>query len=192
LSIWHPSLIPVLEALISTSGLPNILWYFSHFEDERRLTLAQNPHFYEGPPTFPTTYGPACRTRPTEGYQGTIYYVLTNNERRVFLELGQNQRTFDNVWRTNNTLIFKGSCAAFLFFALTDIFIFTDVIGRLEGEAIVGQSIPPLPLFWSRMEHPEFELEAVGEIEDWRAPILDLWNSPHTRIHIRPRPLIGH
>jgi hypothetical protein len=78
------------------------------------------------------------------------------------------------------------------FLALTDIFIFTDVIGRLEGEAIVGQSIPPLPLFWSRMEHPEFELEAVGEIDDWRAPILDLWNSPHTRIHIRPRPPSAH
>jgi hypothetical protein len=98
----------VLEALISTSELPvaDILWNFSHYKDKKRLTLAQNPQFYEG--TFPTTYGPAFITRPTEKYWDTIY-VLTNNERRVFLELGKNRRTFDNVWRTNDILIFKGS-----------------------------------------------------------------------------------
>ena len=28
-------------------------------------------------------------------------------------------------------------------------------------------------------------LEAVGNIEDWRAPILELWNSPHIRIQIK-------
>jgi len=78
----------VKQALISTSGLPDILWNFRHFEGEKCLTLAQNPHFYKGPPTFPTTYGPESNTQPTEDYQGTIY-VLTNDERRVFLELGQ-------------------------------------------------------------------------------------------------------
>ena len=55
------------------------------------------------------------RTQPTEDYQGTIY-VLTNNERRVFLELGKKRRTFDNVWKTNDTLIFKGSRSAIIFF----------------------------------------------------------------------------
>ena len=105
--MWHSSLIPALEVLISTPGLQvqDILWNFSHYKDEKRLTLAQNPQFYED--TFPTTYGPAFNTRPTENCRDTIY-VLTNNERRVFLELGKNKRTFDNVWRTNNILIFKG------------------------------------------------------------------------------------
>ena len=70
------------------------------------------------------------------------------------------------------------------FFYLTDII--PDIIGNIVGEAIVGQSIPALRLFWSRMEHPEFQLEEVGEINDWKAPILDLWNFPRTRIHIRP------
>jgi len=159
----------VEQALMSTSELPvqDILWNFSHYkgEDKRRLTLAQNPQFYEG--IFPTAYEPAFNTRPTENCLDTIY-VLTNNERRVFLELGNNKRTYDNVWRTNNILIFK------------------EIGGNIVGEAIVGQFIPALPLFWSRMEHPEFRLEEVGEIDDWRAPIHDLWDSPRTRIHIRP------
>lgn len=117
LSIWHSFLIPASEALTSTSELPEILWFFSHYDKNKdRLTLAQNPQFYEGPPTFPTTDGPASETKPTEDYKDTVY-VLTNNERRVFLDLGKNRRIFDNIWRTeNNTLIFKGLCSAFLFF----------------------------------------------------------------------------
>jgi hypothetical protein len=65
----------------------------------------------------------------------------------------------------------------------TDIFL--DIIGYLEGEAVVEECIPALPLSWSRMVHPEFRLEAVGDIRDWRDPILDLWNSPRTRIYIK-------
>ena len=113
------------EALIGTSELPDILWIFSHFapkpkkpkdsRDKRYLTLAQNPHFYDGHPRFPTAFVDTFRIQPTENYQGTIY-VLTNNERRVFLELGEKRRTFDNVWKTNDTLIFKGSYLAIILF----------------------------------------------------------------------------
>ena len=114
------SLISVSEPLVGTSKLPDILWIFSHYapkkpnapRDERYLTLAQNPHFYDGLPIFPTAF---VETQPTERYQGTIG-VLTNNERRVFLELGKKRRIFDNVWKMNNTLIFKGSCPATVFF----------------------------------------------------------------------------
>ena len=35
------------------------------------------------------------------------------------------------------------------------------------------------------MAHPEFRLKEVGDIKDWRAPILELWNSPHICIHIK-------
>lgn len=71
-------------------------------------------------------------------------------------------------------------------FPLTDIFL--DIEGYLEGEAIVKRCIPALPLSCSRMVHPCFQVEAVDDIEDiedWRAPILELWNSPHIRIHIK-------
>jgi hypothetical protein len=70
--------------------------------------------------------------------------------------------------------------------SLTDIFL--DITGNLEGEGIVRKCIPALPLSWSRMEHPEFRPEVVGDIEDWRewrAPILELWSSPRIRIHIK-------
>lgn len=68
------------------------------------------------------------------------------------------------------------------FLSLNDIFL--DVFGYIEGEAIVGQSIPALPLFWSRVELPEVQLEEVGDIVDWRAPIHDLLDSSRTGIHI--------
>ena len=116
---------PLSEALIGTSVLPDILWIFSHFapkpkkrkepRDKRYLTLAQNPHFYDGLPIFPTASVDTFRTQPTENYRGVIY-VLTNNEHRVFLELGEKRRTFDNVWKMNDTLIFKGSCPVIIFF----------------------------------------------------------------------------
>jgi hypothetical protein len=106
------------EALICHLGLPIILWYFSHLKGKKRLTLSQNPHFYEGLPESPTEYEPHFYTRPTncQESKGTIY-ILTNNERRVILELEQKRRTFDNVWRmkNTNTLLFKGSSPAFLF-----------------------------------------------------------------------------
>jgi len=164
----------VKRPLIGTPNLSDILWIFSHYapkkpedsRDKRYLTLAQNPHFYDGHPIFPTAFGDTFKTQPTEKYQDPIY-VLTNNERRVFLDLGKKRRIFDNVWRINDTLIFK------------------DIMGYLEGEGVVRNCIPALPLSWSRMAHPEFLLEAVGDIDDWRAPILELWNSPRIRIHIK-------
>jgi hypothetical protein len=89
--------------------LPEILWNFSHFNDNRRLGLAQNPHFYEALPTSPGAYGGGFRSQPTERYQGTIY-VITNTPRRVFLEFDGKLRAFDHVSVVNNTLIFRGWC----------------------------------------------------------------------------------
>jgi len=84
--------------------LPEIIWNFHHFEGERRLGLAQNPHFYKD---LPTHSGSIFERQPTERYHGTIY-VLTNNSRRVFLDIDGKLRAFDNVSVVNNTLIFKG------------------------------------------------------------------------------------
>ena len=71
--------------------------------------------------------------------------------------------------------------------ALSDDFL--DITGKLEGEGIVRNCIPASPLCWSRMVHPEFQLELVGDIEDWRTPIHDLWGSPRIRIHIKIKSL---
>ena len=111
-------MISVSGVLLDTSKVPDILWIFSHYAPEPRkpevskryLTLAKNPHFYDGPPKFPTSFMDTHKTPPTNDYQGTIY-VLTNNECRVFLDSGDERWTFDNVWKTSNTVIFKGSCS---------------------------------------------------------------------------------
>lgn len=192
LSTWHLSLIPVSEALVSTSEVsdlvPDILWNFSHFDDddEKHLTLAQSPHFYKN--LFnPATCWADFEIQPTEDYRDRdTIFVLTNNERRVFLEVGGKLRTFDNVWKTGDVLVLKGLCPVFLFPALTDFF--SDVIGKVEGENIVGKTIPAraLPLSWSRLEHPEFQPQAFREIKHWTDPIHGSWHSPRTRIHIRP------
>jgi hypothetical protein len=103
---------PVSEALSSSTGdwvLPEILWNFSHFNDKRRLRLAQNPHFYEALPASSGAYGGGFRSQPTELYKGTIY-VITNTSRRVFLEFDGKLRVFDHVSVVNNTLIFRGWC----------------------------------------------------------------------------------
>lgn len=63
--------------------------------------------------------------------------------------------------------------------------VLPDVIGTLESETTVEGDIPAPPLFWFRMNPPDFEREEGGEIWNWKAPILDLWDSPDTRIHIR-------
>jgi len=100
----------VLQALNCSPGnsvLPEILLNFSRFKGKRRLTLAQNPHFYGDLPTSDslTRYVAGFNSQPTDCYTGTIY-VVTNNSRRVFLEFGETRRAFDNVSVANNTLIF--------------------------------------------------------------------------------------
>lgn len=101
-------------ALSDSSDLPEILWYFSHFPDEKRLSLAQNPQFYGILPTSPAAYVGGFSSSPTEFYQGTIN-VLTNSSRRIFLECDPYPRIFDNVWAINGILIFRGLCVVFPF-----------------------------------------------------------------------------
>lgn len=110
----------MIEELTNRSKLPEILWNFCRYPDQRRLTLMQNPQFYS---RFPTTSRSASwrmfTTGPTEQYQDTRpLCVLTSIPGRVFLEFGQNWRAFDNVWDTNRTLIFKGRCLNFRTWAL--------------------------------------------------------------------------
>jgi len=167
-----PSKDPIIvkQKLSNTSGtavLPEILWNFSHFEDEKCIRLAQNPHFYIDLPKSPTAYGEAFRSQPTEIYKGTIY-VLTNNlvpesgdSRRVFFEFGGKTRAFDNFWDANNTLIFK------------------DVTGRLEGERVVGGSIPdkakpPFKYHMVRMNPSPPQVKPPKHTRDWRVPIREL------------------
>ena len=107
------------EVLSESSDINEILWNFSRFKGERRLTLQDNPHFYVKLPTSPEKYGDKFLTEPIETFHEAQISVLTDNPHltsRVFLETAKQKRVFGNVWVPRNAIIFKGSyLSVFLF-----------------------------------------------------------------------------
>jgi hypothetical protein len=109
------NLIP--EVLCSRSDQNEVLWNFSRFEDGRRLTLKQNPHFYKVLPTSPEKYGGNFLTEPEQietclHKRSRRISVLTDNlgqAGRVFLKTAKRIRAFGNVWVPKTAIIFKGS-----------------------------------------------------------------------------------
>lgn len=96
------------------SGLSEVLWIFSRFEDKyKRLAVDQNPHFYKRLPTSPKAYGGEFRMDPIDTFQHERISVLIDSPDhagRVFLETTGKVRVFGNVWVPNDAIIFKGSC----------------------------------------------------------------------------------
>ena len=114
---WY--LIHVPEELSKTSNLQEILWNFSHFKGEKRLTLKQNPHFYQVLPTLAEQYEGKFRRDPVETFDHEKINVLTDNlgpTGRVFIETAKESRAFGNVWAPRKAIIFKGSSLLHLFF----------------------------------------------------------------------------
>jgi hypothetical protein len=109
------NLIP--EVLCSMSNLNEILWNFRRPEHKKgRLTLKQNPHFYEVLPTSPERYGGGFEMMPTDKYLHGKIDVLTDNSGqagRVFLKTAKKTRAFGNAWDLKNAIIFKGSWLPF-------------------------------------------------------------------------------
>ena len=171
-STSYSYLTPVPEALhrgADIKDLPEILWNFSHFKDKQRLTLAENPHFYENLPLSPDEYAETFRGRCIENYLPTKIFVPINKSRRVYFNFAGNRRVFD-VWKTKSTLIFKGLGSTLLIFPLADIF--PDVHGNLEGETTVERSINPCaPPFQYCKKHTQGVPEEVENTDDWRGPI---------------------
>ena len=91
--------------------LPEVLWNFSRFKGEKRLTLKQNPHFYEVLPTSPERYGGGFTMDPIKTFQHQNISVLIDNPGpgRVFLETAKETRVFRNAWVPKDSFIFKGS-----------------------------------------------------------------------------------
>jgi hypothetical protein len=112
---WY--LTPIPEVLTRNSDLKDVIWNFSCSGDEtKRLTLKQNPHFYE---VLPADYRGRFQTDPIKNFDHhKKISVLTDNlglTGRVFLETRYNTRAFGNVWIPNDTIIFKGACLLCLF-----------------------------------------------------------------------------
>src|SRR5258708_4431586 len=119
----------VPEVLGQGSNFREILWNFSRFRDGRRLTLKENPHFYNYSdlPISQKKYTAGFKTDPINDFQleHTKICVLTDKPGRVFLETDKNTRAFGNFWEPNNAIILKGSsntiCISPLFTAFLDI-----------------------------------------------------------------------
>jgi hypothetical protein len=89
------------------------------FDEGRRLSLKQNPHFYEALSPSPQTYGGEFRKNPIQTFRYKSVSVLVDNPEhagRVFLETAREVRAFGNAWETNDTIIFKGSWLFMIFF----------------------------------------------------------------------------
>jgi len=107
----------MLSGKVGSSVLAEILWNFGHFDDDKgRITLAQNPHFYQKLPTSRSEYGVSFESQPTRHYHDTLF-VLTNNSHRVLLECIERPRVFDNIWVANDILIVRGSFLSCLLFS---------------------------------------------------------------------------
>ena len=141
---------PFLEELCKGSRLTEILWNFARYNDGRRLTLSQNPHFYKDLPRNKNAYRDDFQWDPTEDFLGsTGIYVLTDRwPGRVYLESDQNARAFGNVWAPSKAIVFKGSCVTFSSFLPSSFQYFSDVCGKLEGESHVQKSIQAASNLW--------------------------------------------
>lgn len=105
---------PTPVVLSESSNFNDIFWNFSLFKGERRLTLKDNPHFYEMLPTSPDKYEGDFRMDPMETFLShhKIISVLTDSPRvagRMILETAEETRFFGNIWVPKEGIIFKGS-----------------------------------------------------------------------------------
>jgi hypothetical protein len=97
--------------LSHTAGVEEVLWNFAHFDDNRRVTLQDNPHFYSELPTSPGAYTRHFKALPVENFDlkpNATIYVLVDRPRRVFLETSEQTRIFGNVFTLKHVMIFKG------------------------------------------------------------------------------------
>ena len=155
------------EMLSRTATLRQVLWNFSRFEDHRRITLQQNPHFYVNLPTSVDTYRGNFKALPVEALQlkpNATFYIVADGPSRVFLEAGHESRIFGNVFLLKDVIIFK-SLSYIPLFTYLAFDMSLDVHGVLEGESVVEESIRGMLISW----HSEGPFEFPGSIPLARA-----------------------
>ena len=112
LSILLLYLILVPEFLGDSPSIQEILWNFTRYEDKKEcLTLKENPHFYTELPTLLKAHGESVKIDSTEDFRyADIFYVLTDKQEAVHIMSGNKiLHSFGNMWRSKNTIVFKGS-----------------------------------------------------------------------------------
>ena len=111
LSILLQYLILVPEYFSSPPTLQEILWNLCRIEDKKkRLTLKDNPHFYEQLPTLLKAHGDSVKIDPTKRFWEHKLYVLTDKQELVHVITGNKiLHSFGNWWRSENTITLKGT-----------------------------------------------------------------------------------
>ena len=129
-------------SLSDNPSVQEILWNFSCVKDKtRRLTLRENPHFYEILPRSPEGYGDKLKIDPIEDFRhATFFYVLTDKLEMVHIMTDQISRSFVNFWCPSTSIIFKGLCVSVCFLPF-DSDVFLDLRGTLTAEGIVMASL---------------------------------------------------
>ena len=135
LSLPVSNFVPV--RLSGNPSIQEVLWNFSRVEYKtRRLTLRENPHFYEKLPTSAEGYGDNLKINPIEDFRHTDkFYVLTDKPEMVHIMNNQISRSFGNFWCPSTSIIFKGSCVLSCFFPLFLMYFQTHV-GRSREKAL--------------------------------------------------------
>ena len=180
------------EELGPHSDVSEVIWNFSRRKNPKeRLTLKQNPQFYERLPTLAEAYGGEFRMDPIQTFQHETISVLTDSSGQVTLEAAGRMRVFGNVWAPNDYIIFKGPFPLWGF-SLSDTLL--DFRGKLEGEGVVGAAIQGIPDLWCFVDRSGFgpgnpittKITTVRGvlIYDWREPIRQMLRFPGVNVHI--------
>ena len=108
------------EVLGKNPSLQEILWNFCCIEDKKkRLTLEENPHFYAELPALLEAHADSVKINPTEDFRhADKFYVLTDKELIHIMTDYKILHSFGNLWRSENTIILKGSGVFFFGFPL--------------------------------------------------------------------------
>jgi hypothetical protein len=175
--------------------LEEILWNFSRLGRNKRITLKQNPRFYDGLPRTKREYSGDFENEPIDNFwDATEIWVLTDDRSPVFLEADNKKRAFGNFWVPAEAIIFKGQ-HVFLFrhfLILTRSDVPLDISGKLEGESIVAKDICGTPNLWRRTgptnpsDLPPIITNPVkGKVfDDWKLLVRDALDSPNISICI--------
>ena len=140
----------VAEMLGRETKLEEILWNFSRLKGKKRITLKQNPRFYDDLPRTKSEYSGDFENEPIENFwDATEIWVLTDDRSPVFLETENKKRAFGNFWVPAEAIIFKGPPLLY-YFLMTRSDVPLDISGKLEGERIVAKDICGTPNLWHR------------------------------------------
>jgi hypothetical protein len=166
-----------------------IIWNFTPYEDNRRVTLRQNPHFYMGLPTSADAYGSGFSKDSPKDFpvkpNDTIYVLVDKSGPGCMnLEAETGNRTFGNVWMPKEVMIFKGT-SQYLSLHMTCQRFLADIRRKLESDELVGKDIHgPLELCQRHESHGPWTRIQGSDMPGWKQVVREALNSPNISVRV--------